>query len=129
MTLIRWLAAAGAAFTLAGSALAETAALQFHADWCGNCKKLAPKLVETAPDFAAAGITLTKLDFTEKTKANRAAQAQSAAAAGGAAVYDRYGPKTGFVVFYDTDTGAELDRIEAGDSVEEIRAQIAALAN
>lgn len=120
--MTRFLPAAAALLVagMASPAFAEPAVVQFHADWCGKCKQLAPKLAAAAPAMDAAGVELTELDFTPRTDDNTAAQRVVAEGVGAAAIFDEYAPSTGFAVLYDDETGAVLGKIKADMSVEDI---------
>lgn len=125
MRLIRTALAAATVLAAGAFAHAETAALQFHADWCGKCQDLAPKLAEAAPAFDAAGVELIKLDFTDRSDEARAAQRDIAAEAGLLAVYEQHAPRTGFVLLVDTETGETLGKIKASMSTAEIETKLA----
>ncbi|MEM1115655.1 MAG: thioredoxin domain-containing protein [Bacteroidota bacterium] len=103
---------------------AEVYAVVFYADWCGNCRILDPKVMEVWPSFADEPIQMVKLDFTD-AETTEAAEAL-AAEHGLSDVLAADAGKTGFIVLVDAESGEEVDRIGARDSVSEIRAKLTA---
>jgi len=100
----------------------DVAALQFYADWCAQCRRLDPNLRAAADAFEDAEVDVVVLDFTEPGPVNIAAQRKKAEMVGAGEVFDKYEPKTGFVILVSD--GKEVGRISAGMSVEEIEQQI-----
>lgn len=128
MRILRTSLAAAAALGLGGLAQAEPVAVQFHADWCGKCEALEPKLADADDAFGAAGIVFVRLDFTDRSEAARMAQLDKAEAAGLLAIYEAHAPGTGFVLLVDDESGETLGKITADMTVGEIEAKAAALA-
>ena len=107
-----------------------TTVVAFHADWCGSCKILGPKVeaamnaldAETKAKFAKV-----KFDFTDdatkaatKEKAEKHNLASMLPAGEGK-------PPTGFVKIIDTETGAVLAKITKTMSEEEIAGTLKAV--
>jgi len=98
-----------------------TTAVAFHADWCGGCKILGPKMEEVMNGLDAetkAKFAFLKLDFTDDaTKASSKSMAMEKGLAG---VYPEGKAPTGVVKLIDNATGATLAKIHYKMSVEEI---------
>lgn len=103
-------------------------AVVFHADWCGLCRVLDPKVREVWPSFADAPLQMVTLDFTDQTTTKAAAAL--AAEHGLEDIYAAEAGRTGFIVLVDAASGEEVGRIGARDSVAQIRSKLrTALAN
>ncbi len=97
------------------SAPAPIVAMRFHADWCGNCRVLAPKWAEALQTFEAGEIQAVTVDLTFGVgAARRAARKRAADAPHGGDVFDQYGDRTGFVVLYEAATGRPLEMVDPG---------------
>jgi len=94
-------------------------AVTMHADWCGKCKTMDPKLSSIKKEFKDTGILFTILDMTDEfTKS----QAQMQATLMGIQdLFQQHEGKTGYTVIIDAETGKELDRITHDLSEEEMR--------
>lgn len=53
-------------------------AVFIHADWCGSCKILEPKVTSIRAGFEGKGITFVTLDYTDKDQDDFYAQAEAA---------------------------------------------------
>ena len=100
-----------------------TTAVAFHADWCGGCKILAPKMEEVMnglDDETKAKFSFVKFDFTDD--ATKAASKTLAAENGVESVFPmgEGKPPTGAIKLVDNATGAVLAKIHYKMSVEEI---------
>jgi thiol-disulfide isomerase/thioredoxin len=96
--------------------------VMFHADNCGACKILAPKMEEALNQADQTKLDVVKFDFSnrqtiEETKA-------LAEAKGLNSTLQTYGAKTGFAVLVDSD-GNILETIKFNDDVDEISAKLA----
>lgn len=97
-------------------------AVAMHADWCGTCQTLGPRLVEAAGPLEARGVKVVKADHTSRT--NPEAQA-TLEGIGLGDLYERNGGKTGIVYLVDADTGRVLDEIRgANHSVDQIATRL-----
>ena len=84
-----------------------------HADWCGSCKALDPKIEAVRADNSFDGVQFLALDYTERDA--DAFYAMAAEAGIEQTIRTRFqdGVKTGFVMLIDLDTGeilAELNK-------------------
>lgn len=107
----------------AAAATDKPMAVWFYADWCMNCKMLAPKLAQLQPDFESR-IDFVKLDVTdaERKKATRE-QARTLD------ILPLYmdNKATGWIALLDA-RGRQVGELRHFMSVEEMRAALAALA-
>ncbi|MEM7628674.1 MAG: thioredoxin domain-containing protein [Planctomycetota bacterium] len=97
-------------------------AVAMHADWCGTCQTLGPRLMEAAGPLEARGVQVVKADHTSRTDP----QAESTLTDIGLGdLYAKNGGKTGVVYLVDADSGAVLDEIRgANHSVEQIATKL-----
>ena len=110
-------------------AAADSAVMTFYADWCGKCQQLDPKLDALAPAFEGANMTVTRLDFTDRSEENTTAQRARAVEVGGEKTFDVHNPGTGFAIIYDTDNGNILARINADMTEAQITTLLSVYAN
>ena len=106
---------------------ATTYAVAYHADWCGSCKVLAPKMDEVKvalPKEVAEKIEFVKFDFTDD-----ATKETSKTMAEGKGLLDLYlnDAKTGQVKLVDIESGNVLGTIKKDLSVEEINGALTAI--
>lgn len=100
----------------------EVLAVAMHADWCGTCLQLGPKLLEAAGPLEAQGVQVVKADHTSRT--DPAARA-TLAELGLSSLYERNGGATGLVYLVDADTGEVLDQIRGANfSVAQISTKL-----
>jgi len=98
-----------------------TTAVAFHADWCGGCKILGPKMKEVMnglDEDTKAKFGFVKFDFTDD--ATKAASKTAAMENSLTGVYPEGKPSTGVVKLIDNATGSVLAKIHYKMSVEEI---------
>lgn len=94
----------------------------FHADWCGSCKELGPKLMSAVGGFKATQMQLVKLDLTDdKTSAT---SMETAKAHQWGDIYSQYAPKTGFALIIDAKTNEVLSKITKDMSTDDIKAEV-----
>ena len=80
----------------------EAMLVVFHADWCGNCKVLGPKVSnEVLPEVTGEPLLMVELDLTD-SKSNQAEY--MLAALGLSDLWEKYGRKTGFALLVDAET-------------------------
>lgn len=98
-------------------------AVWFYADWCMNCKLIAPKLKRLQPRFEER-VRFVKLDLTADS---RREQNRELAAAGG--FLDLYvaNRKTGWVALLDS-SGAPVGELKAEMSLDELSSRLEQLA-
>lgn len=108
---------------------ANTTVVAFHADWCGGCKILGPKVKEVMNTLDAdtkAKLAMVKFDFTDDT--TKAASKALAKEKGISDLYPTGKPSTGILKVLDTETGAVLAKIHYKMSAEEIKGTLKAIA-
>jgi len=108
----------------------STTIVAFHADWCGGCKILGPKMEKVMNGLDAetkAKLTKIKFDFTDDT--TKAASKTMAKEKGLANLYPSADtkPPTGVLKVVDTKTGAVLAKIHYKMSEEEIAGTLKAV--
>lgn len=98
-------------------------AVWFYADWCMNCKMLAPKLAQVQPEFEQR-IDFVKLDVTNEER--KAASREQSKKLG---VYPLYmaNRATGWIALIDT-RGKQTGEIRHFMSVDEMREALTKLA-
>ena len=100
----------------------NTTVVAFHADWCGGCKILGPKMekvMNSLDDETKAKFTKVKFDFTDDT--TKAASKAMAEEKGFAGIFPGEGkPPTGVLKIIDNETGTVLAKIHYKMSEEEI---------
>jgi len=86
-------------------------AITMHADWCGTCQALNPKLEKVKGDLKDQGVLFTRFDFTDESTIK-----QSELMANWIGISDLFEErkndgKTGFVILIDAETFEVLERI------------------
>ena len=131
MVLARLLLAAGLSLAVSWTAVAadpgpddgQPMAVFYHADWCYNCKVLAPKYHPVAAEFADR-IQLVTMDFTtDESKAAARARAKQL----GIMQAFLANRATGWVELFSP-SGESVGRILQSATEDEIRSQLASLA-
>ena len=99
-------------------------AISFHADWCGSCKALGPKMAKARgkADLDSANVLFVKLDLTDKTTSHQASLLASAL--GVADFYKENNGKTGFILLVNSSTGETLGKITKDMDADQIEAKI-----
>lgn len=105
----------------------EIVAITMHADWCGTCQSLNPKVEEVKVDFEDKGVLFTRFDFTDEFTIK-----QTELMAGWIGVDDLFQERkeagaTGFIILVDANTHEVLGRITNEKDSDGIREAISAL--
>lgn len=95
--------------------------IMFHADTCGKCKILGPKVKGAVNSLDKNSVNIVKFDYTNRATIN--SSKELAAEKGLVNLQKKYGAKTGFAVIVDSH-GHEVHTISANDSIEAIRSAI-----
>jgi len=99
-------------------------AVFIHADWCGSCKILEPKVTSIRDGFEGKGITFVTLDYTDKDQDGFYAQAEAAGVATAirAALGDNV--KTGQMFIVSADGSKVLSTVNKTNTPMEIAARL-----
>ena len=97
-------------------------AVIFHADWCGSCKALAPKVMAAKEKVKDKPVLFVILDLTND--ATKAQAALLAKALGLGEIYAAQGGKTGVMLIVDGKTGEVVETINRTHSTEAIVASL-----
>ncbi|MEM7756454.1 MAG: thioredoxin domain-containing protein [Planctomycetota bacterium] len=92
---------------------AEVVLVAMHADWCGACTSLGPKVVAAASEMDGRGVKLVKADLTDRENPAGKATLETMGLGG---LYAENKGKTGLVYILDADSGEVLGTIR-GNSV------------
>lgn len=105
----------------------EVIGVFMHADWCGGCQKLKPKLNAVKPEFKDKPVLFTDFDKTDDfTKEQSRMLAEQM---GLTQLYKDHKGRTAYVVLVDADTKEELDIIKYKQSEKKIKNTIASVLN
>ncbi|MEN0020318.1 MAG: thioredoxin family protein [Planctomycetota bacterium] len=100
---------------------AEVVVVAMHADWCGACQRLGPKIEQAAAGLSGQPVQFVKADLTNRD--DPAAEA-TLSEWGLGRLYDDNRGRTGLAYVVDADTGEVLDTITAGQTPEQISADV-----
>jgi thiol-disulfide isomerase/thioredoxin len=105
----------------------EVIGVFMHADWCGGCQKLKPKLNAVKPQFKDRPVLFTGFDKTDDfTKEQSRMLAEQM---GLTQLYKDHKGRTAYVVLVDADTKEELDILKYKESEEQLKNSIALALN
>ena len=99
----------------------KIAAIKFHADYCGACKKLAPKISQLETTFKDQGVVFVKFDLTDD--ASKKKTKEFAANEGLESVLES-NKGTGFIVLYDLKNKKVLGKLKNSQDVTEMEKTI-----
>ena len=99
-------------------------AVMMHADWCGACKALAPKVSQARENanLDGKGVLFVKLDLTNDKTKHQAAM--MAAVLGITELYESNAGKTGFLLLINAESGEKIARITNKQDAESISVKI-----
>lgn len=94
-----------------------------HADWCGGCQKLKPKLNAVKPQFKSEPVLFTGFDKTDEfTKEQSRMLAEQM---GLTELYEKHKGRTAYVVLIDAETKEEVDILKYKQSEQQLKDAIA----
>ena len=101
-------------------------AVMMHADWCGSCKSLDPKVTQAREEakLDEQDVLFVTFDLTDDT--TKAQSKMMAAALGIAEVYESNAGKTGFMLLVNAESGDKLARVTNKLKADEIADSILA---
>lgn len=102
-------------------ATSKIAAIKFHADYCGACKKLEPKISELKSIFKNQGVVFVRFDFTDdeskkKTKALASTEGLESVLSSNKG--------TGYIVLYDLKSKKIVGKLNNSQDVAEMEKEI-----
>jgi len=100
----------------------EVMVVTMHADWCGTCKRLEPKLSAVRDALHDQPVLFMKLDLTDDRTRGQAEYL--AALLEIDAAYQTYGDKTGFALVVNTETREVVDRLMVDDDQDAMARKI-----
>jgi thiol-disulfide isomerase/thioredoxin len=103
------------------TANAKVAAIKFHADYCGACKKLEPKISELKAAYKDKAVAFIVFDFTDN--ASKEKTQKMAKAEGLETVLNAY-KGTGFIVLYDLENKKVIGKLKNSQNINEMEAKI-----
>lgn len=103
------------------TASAKVAAIKFHADYCGACKKLEPKIMELKNEYKDKGVTFLVFDFTDD--ASKQKTQEMAKSEGLETVLNSY-KGTGFIVLYDVKNKKIIGKLKNSQDIDQMKAKI-----
>ena len=86
-------------------------AISFHADWCGSCKILGPKVIKARgkSDLDNKNVLFVKLDLTDGTKRHQSGLMANALGIG--EFYKQNAGKTGFILLVNSSNGETVGKL------------------
>jgi len=95
-----------------------------HADWCGTCKRLDPKLNALRQDVEGKPVLFMKLDLTDDKRRGQAEYLAALLEIGQA--YREYGSKTGLALLIEAESRQVIGRLTVEDDPDAMKRKIAA---
>jgi len=99
----------------------KIAAIKFHADYCGACKKLDPKITELKSTFKDQGVVFVRFDFTNDESKKKT---KSIASTEGLESVLSANKGTGYIVLYDLKAKKIVGKLNNLQDVVEMEKQI-----
>ncbi len=104
------------------AAKADVIGMLFHADWCGSCKILDPKIESAEKEFAGKPILFSKFDLTDSE--TRATSAKLSKEIGMGPIFEKHGNRTGFFLLVDAKSKEVLSTITSIHTEDDIKSKI-----
>ncbi len=101
-------------------------AITMHADWCGTCQALNPKLEKVKADLKDKRVLFTRFDFTDESTIKQSELMANWIGLGDLFKERKEEGKTGFVILINADTFEVLERITNNKDEDGIRNAIEA---
>ena len=99
----------------------KIAAIKFHADNCGACKKLDPKITELKSTFKDQGVVFVRFDFTN---AESKKKTKELASNEGLESVLNSNKGTGYIVLYDLKNKKVVAKLKNAQDVAEMEKEI-----
>ncbi len=100
---------------------AKIAAIKFHADYCGSCKKLEPKISELKTNLKDQGVVFVRFDFTDDASKSKT---KTLAANEGLESVLNSNKGTGYIVLYDLKAKKVVGKLTNSQDVAEMEKTI-----
>ena len=105
-----------------GARSPEVLVVAFHADWCGKCQTLGPKMMKSVfPEIRDEPYLLVKLDMTDQDSRQ---PEYMLSALGLGNLWEEYGRKTGFALVIDAETKQVVETLNASESSEAMVSEV-----
>lgn len=101
-------------------------AITMHADWCGTCKELNPKVENVQSDFEDEGVLFTKFDFTDDFTIKQSRLMANWIGIGDIFRESQERGATGYMILVDGETYEMIGRITNEKNENGIRDEISA---
>lgn len=102
-------------------------AITMHADWCGTCQELNPKVDNVKPAFEDQEVLFTKFDFTDDYTIKQTRLKANWIGIGDIFTESQERGATGYMILVDPATNEVVGQITNDQNEEEIQQTIAAL--
>jgi len=102
-------------------------AITMHADWCGTCQELNPKVENVQSDFEDEGVLFEKFDFTDDFTIKQSRLMANWIGIGDLFIESQERGATGYIILIDGETHEVIGRITNEKNENEIRDEISAL--
>ena len=99
----------------------KIAAIKFHADYCGACKKLDPKITELKSNLKDQGVVFVRFDFTDDASKSKTKTLASTEGLDGVLSANK---GTGYIVLYDLKTKKVVGKLNNKQDVAEMEKTI-----
>ena len=95
-------------------------AVTFHADWCGSCLALAPKIekARAKANLDQTDVLFVKLDLTDDNTTHQASLLAQSLGIG--ALFEHNNGKTGYVAVIEASSGTIISKITKNNKIDEM---------